>query len=356
MSAPRRVLHVIDSFDLGGAQTFLLSLMKNHDPSLFMAEVAAMHGHGVFESEFQKAGIRTHSLSPGKFPPLYFLNFLRLIHREKFDILHFHLFGANDQCNDASRDQNSLLLAADALANKGASRLIAVSESVRRYLLEHEDVPFSKVEMIPNGLDAEEFVPASALEKELARQAWNIPDKSFVIGGVGRLVPQKNFKLLLDVATRLLPQHPNLLVVIAGSGPLESELRGHAAALGIAEEVRFLGHVSGRASLYHALDALLMPSDFEGTPMALLEAMACGLPVVASSVDGIAEVCTDGIDALLLLPGDLNGFAKAMERVIKDESLRERLGANARRRVLDSYEIRGLVRRIETLYEQILNE
>jgi len=375
MSVPKKkILHVIDSFDLGGAQTFLLSLAKNLNPKLFVTEVAAMHGHGVFESEFQKAGIKTHSLSPGKFPPLYLLNFPRLIYSGKFDILHFHLFGANlcakplailsghraivvhDQCNDASRDQNPLLLAADALANKGASRLIAVSESVRRYLLEHEDVPFSKVEMIPNGLDAREFVPASALERELARQAWNIPDKSFVIGGVGRLVPQKNFKLLLDVAARLIPQHPNLLFVIAGSGPLESELRAHAAVLGIAEKVRFLGHVSGRASLYHALDLLLMPSDFEGTPMALLEAMACGLPVVASGVDGIAEVCTHGIDALLLPPGDLNGFANAMERVIRDESLRGMLGANARRRVLSCYEIQGLVRRIEMLYEQILNE
>jgi glycosyltransferase involved in cell wall biosynthesis len=374
MISPRRVLHVIDSFDLGGAQTFLLSLMRNHDSSRFVAEVAAMHGHGVFELEFQKAGIRTYSLSPGKFPPLYFLNFLRLMHSGKFDILHFHLFGANlcakplaiavghraiivhDQCNDASRDQSPLLLAADALANKGASRVIAVSESVQRYLLEHEDLPTSKVAMIPNGLAAEEFVPPSAGENELARAAWKIPAKSFVIGGVGRLVPQKNLRLFLNVAAQLLPKHPNLLFVIAGSGPLESELRSHAAALGIAEKVRFLGHVTDRASLYHALDLLLMPSDFEGTPMALLEAMASGLPVLASGVDGIAEVCTDGVDALLVPPGDVNGFAEAMERVIKEEGFREMLGANARKRVLARYEIRGLVRRIETLYEEVLAE
>lgn len=372
MKSPRRVLHVIDSFDLGGAQTFLLDLVKHLDPERFIGEVAAMHGHGVFESSFRKAGIKIHSLSSGKWPPYYLLNFPRLMHRGKFDILHFHLFGANlcakplaiacghraivvhDQCNDATRDQSPLLLAADAMANKGASRIIAVSESVRRYLVEHEDIPPSKIEMIPNGIDAGEFIPASDEQKRLARAKLGIPEGEFVIGGVGRLVAQKNFSLIPEIAAQIRAWDRKLVFVIAGSGPQEAELRAQAVALGVEKRVRFLGHIADRAALYHAFDALLMPSNFEGTPMTLLEAMASSLPVVASGVDGIAEVCTNGVDALLIPPGEARAFTTALEQLIQEPCLREVLGANARRTILAHYDIRGLVRQVERLYEEIL--
>jgi len=374
MNLPRKVLHVIDSFDLGGAQTFLLDLVRHHDPAGFMAEVAAMHGHGVFEPAFREAGIVTHSLSPTKMPPYYVPNFLRLMHRGQYDILHFHLFGANlcakplaiaaghraiivhDQCNDASRDQSPFLLAADALANRGASRIIAVSESVRRYLLDREDLADSKVEMVSNGIDTEKFVPASEEERQGARASLGLPEGSFVIGGVGRLVSQKNFAFFLEVAASIAPRYPCVIFVIAGSGPLESALREQAHRREISERVRFLGHVTDRTSLYHAMDALLMPSDFEGTPMALLEAMTSGLPVVASSVDGIAEVCTQGEDALLVPCRDLLGFVTAMEQVITRPELRACLARNARRTILTRYEIRNLVRRIEAIYEAVLAE
>ena len=374
MNAPHRVLHVIDSFDLGGAQTFLLDLVRHHDSSRFIAEVAAMHGHGVFEDSFKEAGIITHSLSPAKWPPYFFMNFLRLMKKGKFDILHFHLFGANlcakplalaaghraiivhDQCNDASRDLSPLLLAADALANRGASRVIAVSESVRRYLLDREDLDDAKVEMVPNGIDAEVFVPAGGEVRQAAKASFGLPGGSFVIGGVGRLVPQKNFPLFLEVAALLIPRFPEVMFVIAGSGPLESALRKQAQGLGISEKIRFLGHVSDRARLYQALDVLVMPSDFEGTPMTLLEAMASGLPVVASSVDGIAEVCTHGEDALLVPRRDLGGFVSAVERVITHPELRTHLGRNVRRTILGRYEIRHLVRRVEAIYESVLAE
>ena len=276
MIAPRKVLHVIDSFDLGGAQTFLLDFVRHLNPSHFVAEVAAMHGHGVFESSFREAGIVTHSLSPAKWPPYYIPNFIRLMKRGKFDILHFHLFGANlcakplaiaaghraivvhDQCNDASREASPMLLAADALANQGANRIIAVAESVRLYLLHREDLPDSKVAMIPNGIDAGVFVPASSDQKRKTREAMGLSADAFVIGGVGRLVQQKNFKAFLEAASKLRLKYPEVTFIIAGSGPLENELCSHAAALGLAESVRFLGHVSDRVGLYHCMDALLL--------------------------------------------------------------------------------------------------
>ncbi len=368
----KKILHLIDSLDLGGAQTFLLEMVKHHEKSRYLPEVACMHGRGVYAEAFEKNGITVHSLSPKKFPPYYLPNFWQLMRSGEYDILHFHLFGANlcakplaimaghpaiivhDQCNDASREKNPLLLAADAFWNHRSDRVIAVSESTRRYLLDREDLRDELVTTIPNGIDTEVFSPASAGAREAARAALGIPRDGLVIGGVGRLVEQKNFALFLEVATHVLDGHPSVLFVIAGTGPQEKELKARAVALGIDERVRFLGHVSDRLALYHAFDALLMTSDFEGTPMVLLEAMSCGLPVVASAVDGIAEVCTDGHDALLHPPGDVAGFATALKGILQDDGLRKTLGMNARNSILKRYEIRQLVRRIEGIYDEVL--
>jgi glycosyltransferase involved in cell wall biosynthesis len=361
---------VIDSLDLGGAQTFLLELVKHHDRTRYLPEVACMHGRGVYAKAFEEEGIAVHSLSPGKFPPLYLPNFWRLMRSGGYDILHFHLFGANlcakplaimaghpaiivhDQCNDASREKNPLLLAADAFWNRRSDRVIAVSESTRSYLLDREDLPDDLVTVIPNGIDAEVFKPASEPQREESRDAMGISRDCFVIGGVGRLVAQKNFTLFMDIAARVLSGNPSAVFVIAGTGPQGEELKAKAATLGIADRVRFLGHVSDRLALYHALDALLMTSDFEGTPMVLLEAMACGLPVVASAVDGIAEVCSDGKDAILVAPGDEPRFASSVEYILRNPQIGRDLGKEARNAIVERYEIRGLVTGIERVYDE----
>jgi glycosyltransferase involved in cell wall biosynthesis len=369
---PKKVLHVIDSLDLGGAQTFLLDLVRHHDREHYLPELAVMHGRGVYASAFENEGITIHSLSPVKFPPMYLPNFWRLMKKGGYDILHFHLFGANlcakplaivaghpaivvhDQCNDASREESPLLLAADAFWNRLSDQVIAVSESTRRYLLDREDLEDSKVTMIPNGIDTEMFRSATLEQKRSARLALHLAPENFVIGGVGRLVPQKNFSLFLKVAAGVARDYPEVVFLIAGTGPLESQLSAEAKTLGICDHVRFLGHVSDRVTLYHALDAMLMTSDFEGTPMTLLEAMASGVPVVASSVDGVAEVCIHGKSALLASPGDFGNFEKALSCLIEEESLRKTLGVAGRRAVVERYDIRGIARRIEEIYGEVL--
>lgn len=367
----RKVLHVIDSLDLGGAQTLLLEICKNLNRDRFEVEVACMHGRGVFAAEFEKAGIKVHSLSPGKWPPLYLPNFLKLIRSEDPEILHFHLFGSNlvakplaalvgkralvvhDHCNDAGRG-NPVLLVADSLANRLASRVIAVSESIRDFLIRREALDPDRVVTLANGIDTRSFFPPDSVQRGLAKASLGFPSEALVIGGMGRLVPQKNFPLFLEVAACVISRLPSAFFVVAGTGPQEEELKAMAEALGIDERVRFLGHVSDRLLLYHSFDALLMTSDFEGTPMVLLEAMACALPVAASSVDGIAEVCTHNRDALLVSPGNAVGFEASLERVLAEAALREELGRNARSAILERYDILKLTARIERIYDDIL--
>jgi glycosyltransferase involved in cell wall biosynthesis len=120
--------------------------------------------------------------------------------------------------------------------------------------------------------------------------------------------------------------------------------------------VRFLGHVSNRIVLYQALDVLLITSDFEGTPMVLLEAMASGVPLVSQSLDGIGEVCTNTLDAMLVAKGDESGLLTAVNKLLADEKLAKGLSENARKTILDRYDIKKLVRKIEAVYEDVLNE
>ena len=368
-----KVLHVIDSLDLGGAQTLLLEIARHADASRFELEIACMHGLGVFVSEFERAGLRVHMLSPGKWPPHYLPNLVLLLRSLRPDILHFHLFGSNllakptafllgyralvvhDHCNDDARIRSPLLLLTDALANRCASRVIAVAGSIRNFLIHEEAIDPERVTTLSNSVNAEIFVPSDEEKTQCAKKTLGIPPDAFVIGGVGRFVQQKNFSCFLDVAAQLIQKQSDLAFIIAGAGPQGQMLRDKAASLGISGSVRFLGHVSDRMSLYHCMDALLMPSDFEGTPMTLLEAMASGLPVIASGVDGIAEVCTDGHDALLVPPGDLHGYVAALRQIINNKDLRLILGTNARQTILARYEIRSLVRRIESIYDEILS-
>jgi glycosyltransferase involved in cell wall biosynthesis len=356
-----RILHVIDSLDLGGAQTALLNLVRHADRARFHHEVAAMHGEGLFAAAFRALDTPVHSLSARRWPPGYLASLPRLLRREKFDVVHCHLFGANwiakplaalfgahclyhhDQCNDAFRTDSHAAVLIDTLTNYLSTRILAVSRSVEAFNLEVEHQPRAKVTFLPNSVDLAEFRPATADERRAARERLGLPSETFLIGGVGRLTPQKNFGLLLEAAQPLLG--PGVELALFGSGPEEAALRNRAG-----QRVHFLGTVADRATIYQAIDLLVLPSRFEGLPMTVLEAMACGVPVLASAVDGVREIATDGEHALLAPSEDAAAFRAALERLLADSSLRERLAAAARVLVEERFDARKLAAELEQWY------
>jgi glycosyltransferase involved in cell wall biosynthesis len=353
-----RILHVIDSFDLGGGQTALLNLLRAANRDRYEVEVACMHGRGIFWEEFGKLGVPVHSLSPRKWLPLYIPRLITLIRERRFEIVHSHLFGANwiakpiaallgvpvrinhDQCNDALRYDNPLARAIDTFTNRWSSHICAVSKSTREFLIDREGLLPERVSLVYNGVDLERFVPSET-------RAGHQP---FVVVGVGRLHPQKNFALFLEVAQQLA----GLEFRIAGTGPEEPMLRGLAASLGIAERVKFLGHVSDTRSLYADGDVLLMTSRFEGTPLTVLEAMAMRLPIVAPRLDGIGEILNDGEDALLVDPPVRDGFVAALARLIAEPALARSLAASAEVKVRTGFSAEAMARQVEEIYERSL--
>lgn len=363
-TAQVRVLHVIDSFDLGGGQTALLNLIRATNRKRFEPEVACMHGHGVFWDEFAALGIPVHSLSSNKKVPLYLVKLAKLILTRRPVIVHCHLFGSNwiakplatalgvrvrvnhDQCNDGLRYDKPVLRWIDAATNLMSSHICAVSASTRDFLVQREHVNPGKVSLVYNGIDVDRFKPRGP----------QVRNDAFVVAGVGRLHPQKNFMLFLDVAAELLRRGLPMRFVIAGTGPEDEMLRKRCATLGIAKQVQFLGHVKDTASLYAASDVLLMTSKFEGTPLTILEAMAMRLPVVAPQLDGIGEILQNGVDGLLIDSTDSARYADAIAKLYKDRDYAKRLAGEAERNVRQNFSSQSMAAAVERIYEGCLSE
>ena len=232
---PYRVLHVIDSLDLGGAQVVLLNLIKFADHERFQFDVACLHGHGVFWDRMRATGVPLWSLSFHHWFPSYVPGLAALMLCRRYDVVHSHLLASNviakplaalchikvrinhDHCNDKAADTRSWALPADTWSNHFATHVIAVSESTRAFVEAHENIPATRTATIHNGIDCDAIRPRPE-KREEARRRWELPEDAFVIGGVGRLSHQKNFELFLDVAVHVLKKHPRAFFVIAGTG------------------------------------------------------------------------------------------------------------------------------------------
>lgn len=364
-----RVLHVIDHLDLGGAQTALLDMLRHRDRSAFDVEVAVMHGRGPFAEALEALGIKVHSLAREKWPPVYVTEFVRLLRNANFQIVHFHLQGANwiakplaalvgqrvriahDHTSGDLRFRGAGSLLPDASSHLLSSRIIAVSKGVRDFLTRWEAVPADLIELVPNGVDEEIFHPCTEEQKRAARSRLCISEEAFVAGGIGRLAHEKNFALL----PRLAALHPDILFVIAGSGPERDRIAALASELGVDSRLRLLGTILDRGSFYHALDAFILPSLYEGLPMAVLEAMSSGVPVLASRLEGIFSVLSDENEGLLAQPGDVADFSRQLRRLKESPELGGQLAQAARTKALNQFSASVTARRIESIYRQELS-
>lgn len=205
---------------------------------------------------------------------------------------------------------------------------------------------------IPNGVDLRAFAPASGEERRALRSRLRLPEDRVVCAFVGRLTSQKDPDLLLDAWT--MGRWPQAHLVLVGDGPLRRALEARVASDPLAGRVTFAGATSAVAQYLRAVDLLVLPSRAEGMPNALLEAMACGLPVVATDLAGNREVLgNDGKAGLLVPPGDALGLAHAIETLVNAPSLRREAGAFARARVQERFDIRRVAGEYLSLYAEL---
>jgi glycosyltransferase involved in cell wall biosynthesis len=366
-----RVLHVIDSLDLGGAQAVLINLIRHGDRTRYEYEVATMHGRGVYWDAVSALGVPVFSLSFDRRFPSYVPAIAWLCLRRRYDIVHTHLIGANviakpiaalcgvkvrinhDHCNDKAADPNRWVARADKITNRLSTHVIAVSESTRTYLINEEGMAADRVTTVHNGIDLAVYQPCP-LQRNSARARIGVPADAVVIAGVGRLSYQKNFSLFLDVAAAVLRRQPRAFFVIAGTGEEAAALRVKVQRLGIEKRIIFLGYVADMPQLYPALDILLLTSRYEGLPITILEAMATGVVVVSSRLDGVQEVLVDGIDSALITPGNAADFARRICELLDHPELLAQYSSAALSKVRAGFSAEAASRAVEGVYARCL--
>jgi glycosyltransferase involved in cell wall biosynthesis len=226
---------------------------------------------------------------------------------------------------------------------------IAVSSGNMRLLIEQYRFSAARLHLIANGVDTNYFQPRP--DGRVLRETWGIPAGAPLLGVVGRLSRQKGHEILFAALPQVWASHPEAHVALIGSGELEASLRAQASELDHHERIHFVGQQRHMPEALAALDLFVLPSLYEGLPFVVLEAMAMERAVVATAVDGTAEVIEDGRTGLLVEPGAVEPLALAIVRLLGDAGLRYELGCAARTRVAAHFNQQQMLDRTFALYE-----
>ena len=372
---PVTVLHVCDKFGVRGSSIHGVSRLfawwfPRYDRSRFEPLLCGLKAREPASEKLAEQGVPVLHLGRGRFDPRILPDLVALGRRTRARILHVHGYAAADFGRLAARWLGAGLVLHEHFADprmpryqgwadralRGLThRAIAVSGSTRDFLVRERHVPASRVRVIWNGAPLDEFAPVPREQALAVRRQLGLQDEQLVIGSVGRLSAQKGHVHLLDALPAVFASHPRARLLLVGDGDEEPRLREQAARLGLGERVVFAGHRADVPAVLGAIDLLAISSLYEGTPLALFEAMAAGKAIVSTSVDGCREVLDEGRTALLVPPGDAPALAAALGRALGDEDLRARLSAGARQ---DSrrYDIRACVGNMEALYDEVLAE
>ena len=359
------VVHVIHSLDVGGTENGLVNLMNAHAGELRQSVVAITMGGAL--GDRLPTGVALHCLR--KRPGIDMRCLVRLIvllRRLRPDIVHSRNWGAFDAVPAARLARVPVVIhgehgreAADPhglnpkrrrvrrVLGPLVDRFVAVSHDLRRWLIDVVGLPAPKVLTIHNGVDTGRF---SGDGREAGRAALGAPPGAVVVGTVGRLDPVKDQAGLLEAFARVQPGHPGARLVVVGEGPCRAELMALTATLGIGPRVRFLGERTDVPLLLKGMDLFVLPSIAEGISNTILEAMATGLPVIATRAGGNPELVEDGITGALVPARDRAALAEVLAAYLRDSVRRAARGAAGRRRATAHFDLGRMATEYRQLY------
>jgi glycosyltransferase involved in cell wall biosynthesis len=371
------VLFLIDTLRRGGAEQLILTTVRHLDRSHFEPEVIAMAPPLDLKREIEAAGVRVQVVGARRLLDAGALaRLVRMLRGARPTIVHTHLRQANLYGRLAARLADVPVVVTSfhcadythwpprtlggtlwKMLDRWSARrvnggFLAVSDAVRADYAKHFALPDIKV--VHNYIDIVPRDPPDPAARRATRADVGCSDDDVVILNVGRLSWEKGQADLIEAMPEVLDRAPRAQVWLAGEGPEGPALEARARTLGVAERVRLLGPTHDVGALLRAADLFAFPSVAEGLGIALLEAMAAGLPVVAASADGIPEVVTHEVDGLLLPPRDPKALAGALLRLLRDSGLCLTLANEATRTVRARFEASVGVRALETAYREFL--
>ncbi|MBU1627585.1 exopolysaccharide biosynthesis polyprenyl glycosylphosphotransferase, partial [bacterium] len=361
-------------------QTHLSSLVERLDKRRFEVTVAcsftgplidSLKGLGVRVYELQNL-VREISLINDFKTTIQLIKFCR---KEKFDILHAHsskagflgriaayvarvpviIFSVHGFAFTPENPSvmKKIFTAIEFFCGKISSKVICVSGKDMEYALKEGILSSDRVSNIANGVDIERFANGKG---EKIREEFDLKYDDIVVGMVTRLVDAKGCREFIESARILFSKHPNIRFLLIGEGPDELNYRDLVTKLELGKKFIFTGLRSDIPDMLAAMDIFVLPSYTEALPYAVIEAMSAGKPVITTSVGGIPELITDGVEGFLLQPKDAKSLVDKIEILLEDEKLRMEFGKAAKKRIKENYFLDKTVNMTTSLYRNILGD
>lgn len=377
-----RLCYLIESLGAGGAERSLVELLPRFRESGVETTVCCLkRSPEGFEPDARLSGVEILCLEEGSWWGK--IRLLRRILRERrVQILHTTLFYADlagrlaamgsrvhvltslvnttyDRARLSDPNVNTTRLRLVQAMDAASARLLtdhfhAITEAVKRSAVRSLAIPARRITVVERGRSRERLGEPDPERRLEARVQLGIAPDAEIVLNVGRQEFQKGQSQLMEAAAILLQERPQLTVLIAGrEGHATADLGRRAEELQLGERLRFLGHRSDVPELLAAADVFVFPSLYEGLGGALIEAMALELPVVASNIPALTEVVDDGVTGIVTEPGDAEGLASSVRRLLDDQALRTRLGTAARKRFDERFSLERSAARMVELYRSI---
>lgn len=375
-----RVATLVNHLTLhGGAERVALRIATHLDPERFDSTLCVSRwpqprdkrsaSAGEALEQLESAGAMLLALRrSGKLQVTPWLRLWRFLRRERIDVLHTHQFGSNVLGSMTGRLAGVPVVLAHEhtwsyegnparrfldrqVVSRAADRFIAVSREDQSRMIEVEGIDPARTLFIPLGI-----MPSPPPTGHDVRGELGIPPDAPVLGVVGNLRPQKAHQVLIRATARLVDRWPAIQVLVAGTGPERAALEKLAGELGLQHAIRFLGYRGDIPDLLAAVDVAICCSDFEGTPIAILEYMDAGLPVISTAVGGVPDMIDNGVHGLLVPPRDPGALAGAIAELLSDLQRARMMGARARERRLAEFTMEAMIQRLESLYCELVEE
>ena len=369
-----RILEIIPSLVRGGAEKQLTLLASGLPRDRFDVHVAVLTLDGPLHDQLREAGIPVTLIHKRwKVDPSAYLRLRRLITRLQPDLVHTWIFAANaygrfaakqagvraivggERCIDRWKSWRELVI--DRHLVKYSKRIVTNSNGVREFYVS-QGLPDDKFEVIPNG------VPESAagepdkvnLAENRAQlcQQLGIPANAQLIGAVGRLWPQKRYKDLIWAAELLKVIRDDSHLLIVGDGPQRDRLERYCEQVTVGDRVHFLGNRNDVPQLLPHFDCFWLGSGYEGQSNSLMEAMALGIPAIATDISGNRDLVVHNSTGYLVPVGDAAGFARCTNSLLDDTAMRKQMGDASKQRMKLEFSVDQMITRHAKLYEELI--
>lgn len=376
-----RVLQYSEAYELGGVlkvvERLSLGLSESSEPKI--EQVLILIDKPEIKEYFEKVTqnnsiiIKTHyiNLPSEYFNFKEFYHLKSLIQKDIFNIAHIHLY-APDSCRTAILAASMAGIRVITTEHNNSSKttfrlnvlkrlnqhlihkIIAVSDAVRERLVQERGIDSTKIQYIPNGIDSTHYNInnySANLMKDL-KSNFTFNNNTLLIGMIGALHRNKGYNYLLLAAKSIIKKHPNTRFIFIGEGQYREELEEITRDLDLTRNVEFLGYIADVSAYYGIFDIFVLPSLVEGMPLCLLEAMAMGVPVIATAVDGNKELVVNGETGLLVPPKDVTALTEAIEYMIENPGKAKEMGNAGKKRIQNNY---SLQKNIEQTIDVYLN-